>query len=484
MSFWILALYYLVLGTLAAYGLHRLLLVVEFLRGNKKSVDPGSGEVVWPVVTVQLPIFNERYVAPRLIDAVCRLDYEPGRLEIQVLDDSTDDTAEIVAASVAAHREQGIDIVHLHRQDRTGYKAGALAAGHRQAKGELLAVFDADFVPQPDFLRRTVPPFADPKVGMVQARWGHRNRHDSLLTRVQAMLLDGHFVVEHAARHLSGCLFNFNGTAGVWRRQTIEDAGGWEHDTLTEDLDLSYRAQLRGWQFAYLSDVVVPAELPVDIDSFKSQQHRWAMGSIQTCRKLLATVLRAPLSLRAKLEAFIHLTANSTYLLMLLLALLIFPAMVFRQGEETWKLLLIDLPLFASATLAIAAFFLVSQGAPGGEKRLQALAQLPALMALGIGLAVNNSRAVLSGMRVRGGVFHRTPKYRVETESQTPAPSPQTYQLRRSSSWWMEALLAAYFALCFAAAIVSGMWFSLPFLWLFLQGFGYVTWLGLRVQRS
>ncbi len=483
MSFWILALYYLVLGTLAAYGLHRLLLVREYLKNGADGPAPPADAQLWPMVTVQLPIFNERYVSERLIDAVAALDYEAGRLEIQVLDDSTDDTAEVIRASVEAHRRRGVDIVHLHRKDRSGYKAGALEAGQKVAKGELLAVFDADFVPPSDFLRRTVPHFRDPGIGMVQARWGHLNRNDSLLTRVQAILLDGHFVVEHAARHGSGCLFNFNGTAGVWRRKAIEDAGGWQHDTLTEDLDLSYRAQLRGWRFHYLSDLVVPAELPIDIDSFKSQQHRWAMGSIQTCRKLLLAVLRAPISWRAKLEAFVHLTANSTYLLMVLLSLLVFPAMIFRQGEESWKVLLIDLPLFGSATLALAAFFLISQRKEGGAPKASALGQLPALMALGIGLAVNNTRAVVAGWRERGGVFHRTPKYRAGTQSEI-LPPVKTYLLRRSSSLMVEGLFALYFAFCFLLAIFTEMWLSLPFLWLFLQGYGYVTWLGLSSRRA
>jgi len=519
MSFWILALYYLVLGTLAAYGLHRLLLVREYLKReySRKGVERAAPSPTgrWPVVTVQLPIYNERYVAERLIEAVSRLDYEADRLEIQVLDDSSDDTAEVVRAAVEAQRRRGVDIVHLHRSDRSGYKAGALEAGQKVAKGELLAVFDADFVPPADFLRRTVPHFRDPQIGMVQARWGHLNRNDSLLTRIQAMLLDGHFVIEHAARHTSGCLFNFNGTAGVWRRRTIDEAGGWQHDTLTEDLDLSYRAQLCGWRFHYLSDLVVPAELPIDIDSFKSQQHRWAMGSIQTCRKLLVKVMRAPLSLRAKLEAFVHLTANSTYLLMVLLSLLVFPAMVFRQGDEAWKVLAIDLPLFAAATLALGAFFLVSQREEGGEpSAAAALGRLPALMALGIGLAVNNTRAVVSGWRVRGGVFNRTPKYRSGAaesgafgvvSSEAPASAApgaaagliavglaapaglaqiKAYLPRLSSSFATEGFLAFYFALCFTAAIYSEMWLSLPFLWLFLQGYGYVTWLGIASRRE
>jgi hypothetical protein len=281
----------------------------------------------------------------------------------------------------------------------------------------------------------------------------------------------------------------------VWRRRTIDEAGGWQHDTLTEDLDLSYRAQLCGWRFHYLSDLVVPAELPIDIDSFKSQQHRWAMGSIQTCRKLLGRVMRAPLSLRAKLEAFVHLTANSTYLLMVLLSLLVFPAMVFRQGEEAWKVLAIDLPLFAAATLALAAFFLVSQREEGGEpSAAAALGRLPALMALGIGLAVNNTRAVVSGWRVRGGVFNRTPKYRSGAGGSGAAGSGgagpaglaqiKTYLPRLSSSFATEGLLAFYFVLCFTAAIYSEMWLSLPFLWLFLQGYGYVTWLGISSRRE
>lgn len=487
MSFWILASYYLVLGTLAAYGLHRLLLVREYLKNGAGRLPPPlllQPLEGWPAVTVQLPIFNERYVAERLIDAVCALDYEADRLEIQVLDDSLDDTAEVIRASVEAYRAKGIDIVHLHRWNRAGYKAGALAAGQRVAKGEMVAVFDADFVPPTDFLRRTLPYFRDPGIGMVQARWGHLNRNDSLLTRVQAMLLDGHFVVEHAARHGAGCLFNFNGTAGVWRRSAIEDAGGWQHDTLTEDLDLSYRAQLRGWRFHYLSDLVVPAELPIDIDSFKSQQHRWAMGSIQTCRKLLRVVLRAPLSGRAKLEAFVHLTANCTYLLMVLLSLLVFPAMVFRQGEEAWKVLLIDVPLFGSATLALAVFFLLGQRPAGGASPASALGRLPALMALGIGLAVNNARAVVAGWRERGGVFHRTPKYRSGAGVMgRPARPLGSYLLRRSSSLFVEGLFALYFALCFALAVFTEMWLSLPFLWLFLQGYGYVTWLGLAARR-
>ena len=296
----LLGLYYSILGVLALYGVHRLVLVVLYARHRRRGAPRPPAPEEWPRVTVQLPLYNELYVARRLIDAVCRLDYPRDRLEIQVLDDSTDETAEIVRAEVARRRAAGFAIHHLRRAERTGFKAGALAAGLERTGGELIAVFDADFVPGPEFLKAAVPYFADPRVGMVQGRWEHLNRDYSLLTRVQALLLDGHFVIEHAARNRAGCFFNFNGTAGVWRRAAIAAAGGWRHDTLTEDLDLSYRAQLAGWRFVYLPDLSVPAELPVDVGGFKSQQYRWAKGSIQTARKLLGRVLAAPLPLRVK----------------------------------------------------------------------------------------------------------------------------------------------------------------------------------------
>ena len=283
----VLALYYLVLSVLALYGMHRLVLLAIFFWTRRRNPERPPDPDLWPRVTVQLPIFNERYVATRLIDAVCALDYPRDRLEIQVLDDSTDDTRERVAACVERQRRLGFDIRHLHRTDRTGYKAGALAAGCAEARGDLLAIFDADFVPPTDFLLRTVPYFADQEIGVVQARWEHVNRDYSLLTQAQAIFLDAHFRIEHQARNRGGNFFNFNGTAGLWRRQAIDDAGGWQHDTLTEDLDLSYRAQLAGWRFLFLPDVVAPAELPVDANAFKRQQFRWAKGSVQTARKLL-----------------------------------------------------------------------------------------------------------------------------------------------------------------------------------------------------
>ncbi|MCP5114424.1 MAG: glycosyltransferase [bacterium] len=472
----ILALYYLILGTLACYGTHRLVLVITYWRTRRDQRPIPESPARWPVVTVQLPIFNEMYVAERLIEAVCRLDYPRDRLEVQVLDDSTDETREIIAQLVARLKGRGFDIHHLHRVERPGFKAGALEAGLQVARGELVAVFDADFVPNPEFLRRSVPHFADAEVGMVQARWGHLNRDYSLLTRAQAILLDGHFMVEHAARDRGGCFFNFNGTAGLWRRQAIEQAGGWEHDTLTEDLDLSYRSQLAGWKFLYLPDLVVPAELPAEINAYKSQQNRWAKGSVQTARKLLATVLRAPVPFKVKFEAFVHLTANSTYLLMVFLSLLIFPAMVLRRGDEAWKLLAFDLPLFTMATVSVLLFFAVSQQATGAIGWRRRLWQLPAVMGLGIGLAINNARAVVSGFFQDGGVFHRTPKYCIEQQGDGWAG--KKYRLPYDITFYIESFLAFYFVICFGVAIELEMWLSMPFLYLFLHGYVHMFLLG------
>jgi cellulose synthase/poly-beta-1,6-N-acetylglucosamine synthase-like glycosyltransferase len=478
MSFWapaLLALYYSVLVVLSFYGLHRLVLVALYLHTRRRTMPPPElpdDPLAWPIVTVQLPLYNEMYVAERLIDAVCRLDYPAGRLEIQVLDDSTDETTEIVARAVAAYRQRGVDIHHRHRTDRTGFKAGALAAGLATARGELLAIFDADFVPAPDFLKKSVPYFADPRLGMVQGSWAHINRGYSLLTRVEAILLDGHFMIEHAARNRSGCFFNFNGTAGVWRRTAIESAGGWEHDTLTEDLDLSYRAQLRGWRFLYLPELAVPSELPVDVNGFKSQQHRWAKGAVQTGRKLLGRILRAPLPLRVKMEAFVHLTNNASYPLTVLLALLIFPAMMLRRGTSVRMLLIVDLPLFLSATVSLLAFYLMSQIA-AGEGWRRKVRYLPALMGVGIGLSVNNARAVLSGLFQRGGTFHRTPKYRIERRGQDWFA--KRYRAGTDPTRLIEVGLALYFLGCTIYAWVAGMWMSIPFLYLFMQGYGYMA---------
>ena len=477
----LLAIYYLVLGTLAAYGVHRLALVGLYYRTRRRAPIPPPDPAEWPRVTVQLPLYNELYVAERLIDAAARLDYPRDRLEIQVLDDSTDETRELVARRVARHRREGVPIRHLHRTDRTGFKAGALAAGQAVAEGELVAVFDADFVPPADFLRRMVPHFHDPKVGMVQARWEHINRHYSLLTRIQAVFLDGHFIIEHAARDRSGMFFNFNGTAGIWRKQAIDDAGGWQHDTLTEDLDLSYRAQLAGWEFRYLTEITAPAELPVEVNAFKRQQYRWAKGSIQTARKLLWRLARSPVSWRAKAEGFVHLTNNTSYLLMVALSILVFPAMLLRRGDDVRLLLMLDLPLFVAATVSVIVFYAVSQR-ERGPGWVRSLLLMPALMGVGIGLAVNNCRAVVAGARERGGVFERTPKYRIE--KRRDGWRGKRYKVGQDSTVLVEGLLAIYFAACFVVAVRLHMWPSLPFLYLFLHGYTYMFLLSVLPARG
>jgi cellulose synthase/poly-beta-1,6-N-acetylglucosamine synthase-like glycosyltransferase len=473
----VLGAYYATLCVLAVYGLHRAVLLVRWARTRHLPNAPESSSEHWPLVTVQLPLYNERYVAERLLRAVARLDYPPDRLEIQVLDDSDDDTTLHVRRIVAELRAVGLDIHHVRREQRLGFKAGALAAGLETARGDLICIFDADFVPEADFLRRTVPFLADPGVGMVQARWDHLNRAGSLLTKAQAVLLDGHFLIEHAARHRSGCFFNFNGTAGVWRRQTIADAGGWRSDTLTEDLDLSYRAQLMGWRFVFLPDVAVPAELPADVNALKGQQHRWAMGSIQTARQLLPRVVSARLPWRVKLEALAHLTSNASYPLTVFLALLMVPAMMLRRGAEVWKLALVDLPLLAAGTVSVLAFYAASQAA-AGLKGWRHLRPLPAALGLGIGLSVTNTAAVLAGLVRRGGTFHRTPKVSSAGTHQPLARGE--YRAARRASTWVELALAAYFVGAVAVACRLGMWPSIPFLLLFLHGFGYFAFLGLR----
>jgi cellulose synthase/poly-beta-1,6-N-acetylglucosamine synthase-like glycosyltransferase len=476
----VIGLYFATLLALAVYGCHRFWLLCVFRRHRRAARPPARPDPP-PRVTVQLPIYNERYVVGRLIRAVCDLDYPRDRLEIQVLDDSTDDTSERAAAEVAAQRARGVDIRHVRRAGRDGFKAGALAHGLRSARGELIAIFDADFVPPPGFLRDLVGRFADPAVGMVQARWEHLNRDYSLLTRLQSMFLDGHFVIEHGARHRSGRFFNFNGTAGIWRRACIEAAGGWQSDTLTEDLDLSYRAQLAGWRFEFAPEVTAPAELPADVNAFKSQQRRWTQGSIQTGLKILPGLLRSPLPLGTKIEAVFHLTGNGAHFLMILLAILLVPSLRIRRDLGLETLLAIDLPVFLLSTVSIAAFYVASQG-EAGRSRLRALALLPFLMALGIGLSVNNARAVVRACRRRSDEFHRTPKHRLE-ERRDLWRGKRYRGNRQPAVAAVEGLLALYFLAGVLDAARSGQYLSLPLLLLFMGGFMQVTLLSLLHAR-
>lgn len=477
----VVGLYFALLACLSVYGLHRCYLLYLYTRYPPwlPACPAAFDDDELPFVTVQLAVYNERYVVERLIDAAARLDYPRDRFEVQVLDDSTDDTGAIVDRAVAQWARRGVAIRRLHRAERTGYKAGALAAGLRQARGDVLAIFDADFLPPVDFLRQTVPALGDPQVGMVQARWGHLNQSYSLLTRVQAMLLDAHFVLEHGARSRGGCFFNFNGTAGLWRRRAIEEAGGWQSDTLTEDLDLSYRAQLAGWRFVFLPDVVAPAEIPVEMDAFKVQQYRWAKGSIQTCRKLLPAILRADVPGRIKAEACFHLTANLNCPLLVALSVIMLPALLLRASAGTAAILLIDVPVFCLATMSLINFYAISQRAVRRDWLTQ-LWYVPLAMAVGIGLSVNNTRAVLDAITGRGDVFRRTPKYAVVHA--TDEWRTKRYRERLRGQPIVELAFGLYFTVGVVWAAAVGMVAAVPFLCLFQVGFLYVAVVSL-VQR-
>jgi cellulose synthase/poly-beta-1,6-N-acetylglucosamine synthase-like glycosyltransferase len=475
----VLGAYFFVLVILAVYGWHRYYLVYLYMKNPGRPPLPVGELPPLPRVTVQLPIYNELYVVDRLIDAVCRIDYPPELLEIQVLDDSIDETRTVAEQAVRRQAARGVDIVYLHRTNRTGFKAGALEAGLAVAKGEFIAIFDADFTPTPDFLRRSMPYFADPGTALVQARWGHINQNYSLLTKIQSILLDGHFVLEHGARSRAGLFFNFNGTAGVWRRTAIRDAGGWQHDTLTEDLDLSYRAQLRGWRFTFLQDLVAPAEVPVEMNAFKSQQHRWAKGSIQTCRKVLPRVLRSNLPLKVKVEAFFHLTANFNYLLMAVLSLLMAPAMVIRYNMGWYGMLLIDIPLFIAATASVGNFYMVSQRELHSDWTSR-LKFLPLLMSIGIGLTVNNTKAVLEAMFNKSSEFTRTPKYRIEGRGDDRLG--KKYHQNFVVQPLIELALGVYFTATVFYALANGIYATVPFLVLFQVGFLYTGLLSLVQQ--
>jgi len=462
--------YFIVLIVLAAYGAHRYWLVYLYYKHKKnKTTDPPAYFEDLPRITVQLPIYNEQYVVDRLLDAVCKLDYPREKLDIQLLDDSTDETVEVARGLVDRYAALGHPVSYLHRDNREGFKAGALAEGLKTARGEFVAIFDADFVPPADFLLKCIHHFTDPKIGMVQTRWAHINRNYSLLTEVEAILLDGHFVLEHSGRARSGVFFNFNGTAGMWRRVAIDEAGGWEHDTLTEDTDLSYRAQLKGWKFIYLQDVECPAELPVEMTAFKTQQARWAKGLIQVSKKILPKVFASDVPRPVKVEAWYHLTANLSYPLMIVLSVLLLPAMVIRFYQGWFQMLYIDLPLFMASTFSISSFYLVSQKELFPRTWPRAFLFLPLLMALGIGLTITNTRAVLEALVGKQTAFARTPKYRVESKKDRIGAT----KYRKRLGWvpWIEMLIGTYFALTVYYAIDNENYITVPFLLLFVIGY-------------
>lgn len=470
--------YFTILAILSFYGFHRYMLVWLFRRYRDRVAVCKERFQELPRITVQLPFYNEMYVVKRVIDAACAFDYPRDRLDIQLLDDSTDETQRIACDAAAEWRKRGIDIQYIHRNDRSGFKAGALENGLKTAKGEFIAIFDADFAPQADFLQRTIHYFTDPKVGLVQGRWEHINREYSFLTRAQAILLDGHFMMESNTRFLSRRFFNFNGTAGILRRKTIEEAGGWEHDTLTEDLDLSYRAQMKGWRFIFLADLPAPAELPVEMNSFKAQQCRWAKGAMQTGKKVLPRLLRSGLSPEEKLEAWYHLTGNICYPLMLVLALLLFPAMIVRFSQGWFQLVTLDLPLFVLSFASVNCFYITGQRALHKDW-LKRILYLPCVMALGIGITIVVAKSVLEGAVGVKSPFVRTPKFSVE--GNTGEWKKKKYRGRMGVLPIIEIGFGLYFSYVTYYAWSLGIYGVIPFLFLFMFGYLY-TGLGSVIQ--
>ncbi len=469
----VIVIYFLLLAILTVYALHRYIMVCLFEKHKGVAIKPFNEFKELPLVNIQLPIYNEVNVVERLLSGVVKINYPKDKLEIQVLDDSTDETKIVAERIVKELKIQGYDIVYIHRDNRKGYKAGALKEGLDKAKGEFIAIFDADFIPDKDFLNRSIHYFTDERIALVQSRWGHINAEYSLLTNLQAMMLDGHFITEHIARNRSGRFLNFNGTGGIWRKEAIYDSGNWEADTLTEDLDLSYRCQMKGWKFVYLPDLVSYGELPVDVDAFKKQQFRWTKGAIQTSKKLLIRFLKADLPLKVKLEGFFHLTNSSAYLLMFLLSILMFPSMIFRFNIGWYELMYFDLPIFCLASFSIVAFYALSVKEIYPDWKLK-LKYIPFLMALGYGLCVSNGRAVIEGLIGVESEFVRTPKYNFLENKQVKII--KKYDNKKIYAAISEFIFAIYYSYVIYFCIDYGLIAAIPFLILFAFGFWYI-WL-------
>jgi cellulose synthase/poly-beta-1,6-N-acetylglucosamine synthase-like glycosyltransferase len=466
------------LTVLFIFGSHGFIMIYYYLKFRSKKRPDAAAITSYPVVTVQLPVYNELYVVGRLIDASCAIVYPKEKLEIQVLDDSTDQTVDVVRAHVERYQKQGYDIKHVRRNSREGYKAGALKEGLKGARGEFVAIFDADFVPRPDFLLKTIPHFVgDESVGMVQTRWEHLNSEYSILTRTQAMALDGHFVIEQAVRNKVGFFINFNGTAGVWRKECIEDAGNWQADTLTEDLDLSYRAQLRGWKFVYLNDVTSPAELPSEINALKSQQFRWTKGAIETARKMLPVVWKSKLPLKIKIHATFHLTNNLVFPFIVLAGVLNVP-LVFIKHYGGYEGYFTFMAIFIFAFIGSFLFYLFSQKDVYADWRRR-IFLFPVFMAGSMGFAVNNSRAVIEGLFRKKSEFVRTPKYSIQ-EKKDSWIGKRYVPVKISGTVVIELVLAVY---CLFG-VVSSIYFlelaAVPFQLLFFLGFFFVSVLSVK----
>ncbi len=432
----------------------------------------------YPLVTIQLPLYNEKYVITRLIDAVVRIDYPKDKLEIQILDDSTDETTEIIRNHIKQYIDKGYDIKHIHRTHREGYKAGALREGLKTAKGEFVAIFDADFIPRKKFLKRTLPYFyKDPKIALVQTRWEHINRDYSMITKTEAIALDGHFVIEQAVRNRAGFFINFNGTGGIWRKEAIFDAGNWQSDTLTEDLDLSYRAQMKGWKLKYLMNFTSPAELPSEINSLKSQQFRWTKGAIETAKKIFPQVLKSDLPLKMKFQSFIHLCSNFAYPFILLAAILNLPVLLIKinnQYEEVFKLM----SFFTFAFISSFMFYLYSQKDVYFDWQ-ERIFYFPLFLAGSMGLSLNNTKAVIEGLINKKSEFVRTPKYRIVSKNDTII-NKKYLPKKISFLTFIELILSIYCFVGVIIAIIHAQVAIIPFQLMFSVGFGLVSFLSIK----
>jgi cellulose synthase/poly-beta-1,6-N-acetylglucosamine synthase-like glycosyltransferase len=463
----ILNIYLACLIIIGIFSLETLYLTFKYWRGAKKS-DIQNRNKSLPVVTVQLPVYNEQYVAERLIHSVCSLTYPIDKLQIQVLDDSTDYTIQICREQVALFKEKGFDIDHIQRAERTGFKAGALREGLEKARGDLIAIFDADFIPGKDFLLNTVHHFQDPQVGMVQTRWDHLNENYSLLTRAQAFGLSGHFVVEQNGRHNAGCFISFNGTAGIWRKACIEDAGNWQDDTLTEDLDLSYRAQIKGWKFIFNNEVPTLSELPAEINALKGQQYRWTKGAIETARKIVPQLWRSNHSLFKKVHGTLHLMGNMVYPVIFLLALLNLPLILIKQYLGQTEIYFAIYTFFMISFATSFIFYLLSQKALHNDW-LSRMLLFPIFMSGSMGFSVNNSWAFVQGFLKKRTPFLRTPKYHLV--GKTGTIEGKKYSTKLDTVVYLEIFMAVYSCVAVLVAVHYIELGILPFLVMFLIGF-------------
>lgn len=467
----VLILYSICLLVIFSYTMIQGQLLWNYLRRDKEEESPSLNN--YPFVTIQLPVYNEKYVVERLIEAVSKIEWPFDKLEIQVLDDSTDETLGLIKSKVDSLKQTGLNIEHIHRENRTGYKAGALEYGSQMAHGEFIAVFDSDFIPNPDFLKKTVPQFNDERIGMVQSRWGHLNSDYSLMTRIQAYALNAHFTIEQKGRNASGLIMNFNGTAGIWRKKCIEDAGGWQHDTLTEDLDLSYRAQLKGWKFKYLEDVISPAELPVVLSAFKTQQFRWTKGSAETSRKHLGTLWKSGLSIKEKIHSSAHLLSGFVFISIFLLAVLSLPVLYIKNTESSYEVVYW---IFAAFSAGLIVWFLLYYFANADKESenntwLKRAGIFPVFLSMSMGMSLHNSIAAIKGYMRIDSPFIRTPKFNILNSKQSWKNNSYLFKSMSAFSI-VEGILALYFLAGFFLAVKFNDYGLLPFHLMLVFGFG------------